>query len=76
LNPEEQERVVKILRLDLEHPNTFVRAWALDSLAMFALRDKKLRPIVERSVKNFEASASKALSARARQIRARLRESG
>lgn len=30
----ERKRVVAILRRDLEHPQKFVRAWALDSLAM------------------------------------------
>src|SRR6185503_1914784 len=33
--PRERKRVVEILRRDLEHPQKFVRAWALDSLATF-----------------------------------------
>ena len=74
--PAERERAVKILRLDLKHPQKFVRAWALDSLATFAVRNKRLRPLVERTLKEFEASESKALITRARDIRRRLRELG
>ena len=74
--PAERERAVKILRLDLKHPQKFVRAWALDSLATFAVRNKRLRPLVERRLKEFEASESKELVTRARDIRRRLREFG
>jgi hypothetical protein len=73
--PAERERAVEILRRDLEHPKKFVRAWALDSLATFAVRDNRLRPLVERALKDFEASQSKSLITRARNIRARLPES-
>src|SRR5215471_7053092 len=68
----ERRRVVQILRRDLEHPQTFVRAWALDSLATFAQRQRALMPLVARSLGAFERSGSKALQARARLIRARL----
>jgi hypothetical protein len=68
----ERRRVIEILRRDLEHPQKFVRAWALDSLATFAVEDRRLVPDVLRSLDAFERSRSKALSARARQIRARL----
>lgn len=47
---------------------------ALDSLAKFAVRNKRLRPVVERGLKDFEASQSRALITRAHQFRARLRE--
>jgi hypothetical protein len=69
----ERSRVLAILRRDVGHPQTFVRAWALDSLASFAEKDPSLRPIVLRQVGSFERSGSKALAARARQVRERLR---
>ena len=71
--PRERARVIQILRLNVEHPRLFVRAWALDSLATLAERDRDLVPIVARSLEDFEGSSSHALQARARQIRRRLR---
>jgi len=71
--PAERARAVTILRRDLGHPQKFVRAWALDSLATFSARDARLRPLVERALRAFEASRSKALITRARHIRGRLR---
>jgi hypothetical protein len=70
--PRERERVVEILRRDLEHPRTFVRAWALDSLATLAQSDRSLMPVVARRLAAFERSGSKALASRARHIRDRL----
>ena len=70
--PQERRRAVFILRRDLEHPQKFVRAWALDSLATFAQHDVALLPAVERCLREFERSGSKALVARARHIRERL----
>jgi hypothetical protein len=68
--PAEMRRVEKFLIENLGFPQTFVRAWALDSLAEIAKRRKKLAPIVERHLREFERSPSKALQARARNIRA------
>jgi hypothetical protein len=70
--PAQFRRVESILEKNVRFPQTFVRAWALDSLATFSERRKKLAPIVERYLREFERSSSKALQARARQIRARL----
>lgn len=70
--PRERARVIEILRRDLNHPQKFVRAWALDSLALFAERDETLRPSVSRHLATFERSGSKALSTRAKKIRERL----
>lgn len=70
--PRERKRVVEVLRRDLEHPQRFVRAWALDSLATFALRDRALLPIVEGALKVFQRSGSKALQSRARHVRQRI----
>ena len=70
--PAEQLRVLAILRRDLNHPQKFVKAWALDSLATFALKEPALRPIVLRHLRSFERSGSKALVARARHVRDRL----
>ena len=70
--PRERKRVIEILRQNLEHPQKFVRAWALDSLATFAESERALMPLVSRTVEAFERSGSKSLEARARQIRARL----
>jgi hypothetical protein len=72
----ERERVFEILVRDVKHPQKFVRAWALDSLAAFAGEDLKLFPIVKRTLEGFEQSGSKALETRARHIRARLDASG
>jgi len=69
----ERRRVFAILLRDATHPQTFVRAWALDSLATFAVKHPRLRPTVLRHLRAFERSGSKALAARARHIRERLR---
>lgn len=69
----ERKRVLAILRRDVHHPQTFVRAWALDGLATFAAALPSLLPEVERELAEFERSGTKALAARARHIRDRLR---
>jgi hypothetical protein len=69
--PAQMKRVEAILLENVVFPQTFVRAWALDSLATLAKRRKRLTPIVERNLHEFETSSSKALRARARHIRAR-----
>jgi len=68
----ERRRVLAILLENASYPQTFVRAWALDSLSMFAVDDPSLRPDVRRHLRAFDASGSRALAARARHIRARL----
>ena len=69
----QSRRVEQILLDNVVFPQTFVRAWALDGLATLAERRKALMPIVRRHLRDFEHSPSKALQARARHIRARLR---
>lgn len=71
-SPAQARRVEKTLLENVSFPQTFVRAWALDSLATLAQRKAALMPIVRRLLKDFEQSPSKALQARARHIRARL----
>ena len=73
-NPAHMKRVESILIENVAFPQTFVRAWALDGLATFAERRRKLVPIVLRELLAFEQSPSKALQARARNIRARMRD--
>jgi HEAT repeat protein len=68
----DERRVEKILLENVSFPQTFVRAWALDGLATLADRRAALLPIVRKHLRAFERSSSKALHARARQIRARL----
>jgi len=68
----ERRRAVAILLRDVEHPQKFVRAWALDSLALFALTDPRLIPDVLRHLRLAERSGSKALRARGQRIRERL----
>ena len=70
--PAQMKRVESILLENVVFPQTFVRAWALDSLATLAARRKRLAPVVERYLYEFETSSSAALRARARNIRARL----
>lgn len=70
--PAERVEVIRVLRRDIRHPQLFVRAWALDSLATFATRERSLAPRVRRTLASFERSSSPALRARARQIGARL----
>jgi len=70
--PSERRRVLEILMRDLRHPRTFVRAWSLDGLATLAQRETSLWPLVERHLREFERSESRALRARARHIRKRL----
>ena len=66
------KRVERLLLENVTYPQTFVRAWALDGLATFAMRRPRLAPVVRKYLREFEQSDSKALQARARQIRARL----
>lgn len=66
------KRVEAILVANLSWPQTFVRAWALDALATFAMRRQRLAPIVRRYTTEFARSPSKALRARARAVAARL----
>jgi hypothetical protein len=70
--PAQAQRVETILLENVEFPQTFVRAWALDGLATLAERRVTLMPSVRKYLRNFERSPSKALQARAKQIRARL----
>ena len=68
----QRRRVEAILLDNIAFPQTFVRAWALDSLTRVAEHNAKLMPIVLRTIEAFEQSPKKALQARARAIRARL----
>ncbi len=70
--PAQMRRVEAILIGNLSHPQTFVRAWALDSLARIAEGRPPIRRIVARELAAFETSTSKALQARARCIRERM----
>jgi len=70
----QRRRVEAILLENIAFPQTFVRAWALDSLTTLAERSTKLMPIVLRHIEAFARSPKKALQARARAIRARLAE--
>jgi hypothetical protein len=72
--PTQERRVEAILIENVGFPQTFVRAWALDSLATLAERRPRLRAKVEVNLRAFERSSSKALQARARNIRARQTE--
>jgi hypothetical protein len=65
-------RVEQILVDNVSFPQTFVKAWALDGLSQLVDRRPRLKPLVERHLVAFERGSSKALRARARQIRARL----
>ncbi len=69
--PAERARVIAILRRDVSHPQTFVRAWALDGLAKLADQSPSLLPEVEEGLTSFERSGKKALVTRARHIRDR-----
>ena len=75
-SPTQARRVEEILLENAAFPQTFVRAWALDGLATLAERRATLMPIVRRHLRDFERSPSKALQARAKQIRARLSRQG
>ena len=70
--PTQARRVEAILTANLDFPQTFVRAWALDSLATLSARRPGLAPLVLRQLDVFARSPSKALQARARAIRERL----
>lgn len=71
-SPTQLKRVEVILLENLAFPQTFVRAWTLDSLAIIATRRPKLMPTVLEHLETFAQSGSKALQARARAIRERL----
>jgi hypothetical protein len=72
-SPNDFKRVQRILLENVDVPQTFVRAWALDSLATLAEWNRALMPAVRRGLAMFERSGSTALSARARKIRERLK---
>jgi hypothetical protein len=71
-SPAQSKRVEAILIENVSFPQTFVRAWALDSLATLAGTKASLMPLVRKHLRVFERSPSKALQARAKHIRARL----
>ena len=71
-SPAQVRRVEEILLENVAFPQIFVRAWALDGLATLAEQRAALAPIVRKHLRDFEASPSKALKARAKHIRARL----
>ena len=68
----ERRRAIEILERDVDYPQLFVRAWALDSLATFAITTPALRATLLKTLRAFERSGKKSLQARARHIRARL----
>ena len=70
-SPAQARRVEDILLENVAFPQIFVRAWALDGLATLAEQRAALTPIVRKHLRDFEASPSKALQARAKHIRAR-----
>ena len=72
----QSKRIEQILLENVEFPQTFVRAWALDTLATLAVRSRKLMPRVLQHLEAFAQSSSKALQARARAIRERLARQG
>src|SRR5258708_4792334 len=74
-SPVQSKRVEAILLECVSFPQPFVRAWSLDSLMTLALKRAALMPIVQRHLREFERSSSKALQARARNIKARLAKS-
>lgn len=71
-NEKDRRRVLDILRRDLDHPQTFVKAWALDSFATMAKGSPTRLTLVRRYLRHFARSGSKALQARARSISGRL----
>lgn len=73
-NTRDMPRVIEILRRNADHRQTFVKAWAADSLSTFALENPSLMPAVLHKLEAFEGSDSKALRSRARNIRKRLAE--
>ena len=75
-SPKEKRRAIEILLRDAEHPQTFVRAWAVDGLASFAETNGELMPKLRRHLSELEESGRKALVTRARRIRSRLESSG
>jgi hypothetical protein len=72
----QSKRAESILVENVAYPQTFVRAWALDSLATLAEKRPALRSVVLRHLRAFEKSPSGALQARAKRVRARLERAG
>jgi hypothetical protein len=68
----DRQRAVEILLRDIDHPQAFVKAWALDSLAAFAAKDRALMPVVRRCLAKFQRSGCKALATRAAHVKRRL----
>ena len=73
--PNERLKALSILRLYVNDPKIFVRAWSLDSLARFAETDPGLNSVARRLLRTFKLSNSPALRSRAANIEVRLRRS-
>ena len=50
-----RRRARDVLVRAVQHPQLFVKAWALDSLATFAANDTTLMPVVRRQLRDFRA---------------------
>jgi hypothetical protein len=70
--PRELKQALDVVRANLMSTRPFVRAWALDSLAVLTANSASLSVDLEYQLDQAEQSDSKAVRARARHIRARL----
>ena len=57
--PFERQRAIEILRRDGNHPQTFVRAWAFDSLSIMAGESVPLVRFVEEKLREFDSVPTK-----------------
>jgi hypothetical protein len=65
-------RAAAVLERNIDEPQLFVRAWAVDGLARLAERDRQLVRAAKKGLRALEASGKKSLLVRARHIRSRL----
>lgn len=73
-NPEEYAEVLQFAQEQVKEDNTFVRAWALDALASFAVNDASIRDDVYRLLDVAISTGTAAIRVRAREGLKRLGE--
>ncbi len=72
----EHERAVEILMELVEDEQPFVKAWALDSLAVLSVRDESLRGFVRHRLEDHLQTGTKSMAARARHTLKMLAKAG
>jgi hypothetical protein len=74
-SPSEYAEVLEFAQRQADDKNTFIRAWALDALAWFAVTDQTIRPAVYQRLEAALGSGAASVKVRAREGLRRLASS-